>query len=165
MENIIIEYFIKNLDFGKRKPLYESDIKKELECEKADIKNALIIAEQKHNLIIKHGRSIDSAKGLSLTSLGKDIKDNNGWVKHLESLKSDKQKQLKKEDLVFDISVLQKDKFEYEKTKREQNDRIRNLTEELKFISLVHKYWWLIGACIGLGWCLGEILGKTGLTS
>jgi len=92
MENEIIEYFIKNLNFGKSKPLYESDIKKALNCEKNDIKNALTLAEQKHNLIIKHGRYIDSEKGLSLTSFGKDVKDKDGWIKYIENKDLDNDK-------------------------------------------------------------------------
>ncbi|MCD8433575.1 hypothetical protein LNJ05_12460 [Tenacibaculum finnmarkense genomovar ulcerans] len=66
----------------------------------------------------------------------------------------------KKSKLEINNLELQKENLEYQKDIREQNDRIRNLTEELKLISLIQKYWWLIGACIGLGWFLGEILEK-----
>lgn len=76
------------------------------------------------------------------------------------NLESDKHKLLDKDNLDLEIKVLQKDNFEYQKTIREQNDRIRNLTEKLQFVNLIKQYWWLIGACIGLGWFLGEILEK-----
>lgn len=68
------------------------------------------------------------------------------------------------DSLDLEIKLLQKRKLEYEEKIREQNDRIRNLTEKLKFISLIQKYWWVIVTCIGIGWYLGEVLDKLGLS-
>ncbi|PIB31281.1 hypothetical protein [Maribacter sp. 4G9] len=90
---------------------------------------------------------------------------NGGFTKIESELNSESDLSKTKENLDLEIKHLQKDKFVYEQKIRVQNDRIRNLTEDLKFISLIQKYWWFIGACIGLGWLLGEILGKIGLTS
>ena len=43
---------------------------------------------------------------------------------------------------------LQKEKLEYEVTIRSQNDRIRNLQEQIKIINLIKSYWFLIPICI-----------------
>jgi hypothetical protein len=85
---------------------------------------------------------------------------NGGFTKIESDLNSESDLLKAKENLDSEIKHLQKDKLKYEETIRDQNDRIRNLTEDLRFISLIQKYWWLIGACIGLGWFLGEILDK-----
>ncbi len=52
----------------------------------------------------------------------------------------------------------EKEKLEYSRTIRDQESRIRDLTENLKFMSLLKQYWWFIGACIGLGLLLRGFL-------
>ncbi len=104
----------------------------------------------------------------SIEKFGLEVFNSGGWLQHLSGLEKQKTelelKTQEKETLDIEIKVLQKDKLIYEKTIREQNDRIRNLTEKLKFVSLMQKYWWVIVTCIGIGWALGEILDRLGLT-
>jgi hypothetical protein len=50
------------------------------------------------------------------------------------------------------------EKLEYEKTIREQEQRIRNLTEDLKFMSLFQKYWWFVATFFGVGLALGKLI-------
>lgn len=134
------------------------------------------------NFINKHGRQMHSSNEskkfaelmvrerlirvfgdfCALEKFGFEVCKNGGWLKHL----SDKEKQetelelksKEKDKLDLEVKLLQKNELQYKETIREQNDRIRNLSEDLKLISLVQKYWWLIGACIGIGWSLGDIL-------
>lgn len=100
----------------------------------------------------------------ALEKKGFEIFNSGGWLNYLSNQEKQESelelKQKENETLDRDIKLLQKDKLIYNETIREQKNRIRNLTEELKFISLIQKYWWFIGACLGLGWFLGEILKK-----
>ena len=96
-----------------------------------------------------------------VTELGYDIYKNGGWLKHLENknaedLKTEK-KQSEKEKLELEISLLTKEKLEHHKKIREQQDRIRNLEEKIKIISLIKLYWWIIPTCIGIGIALVQI--------
>jgi hypothetical protein len=56
-----------------------------------------------------------------------------------------------KEQLETEILKLQKDSLDYQLTIREQQDRIRNLEEQNKFIELLKGYWWVLLICIGIG--------------
>ncbi|OBX22052.1 MULTISPECIES: hypothetical protein [Bizionia] len=154
-EDKIINFIISLLKFGEFSSVNPLDIRLEFEIENsAELSRIFKIAESE-GLIEKRSRTY-----IGLTKKGFDIQKSGGWIKHLESIESEKQKMLDKDNLDLEIKVLQKDNFEYQHTIREQNDRIRNLTEELQFVNLIKQYRWLIGACIGLGWFLGEILEK-----
>jgi len=145
----VFEYFIENLDFGKRKPLYESDIKNTLNCGKEEIREALILAEKKHGLIIKHGRYIDSAKGISLTSFGKDVKDNGGWTKCLQKKNLDKEKFNLNINNDFRKSTIgqmnQSDFLKVDKTEIKQTIHPKAKEKQQNaIISFVEKFWWQI---------------------
>lgn len=56
------------------------------------------------------------------------------------------------------LEELSLDQLEFQKTIREQEQRIRNLTEELKFLSLLQRYWWVILVSSGLGISVGKWL-------
>ncbi len=60
-----------------------------------------------------------------------------------------------------DLKKLQKENLEYSITIRDQESRIRDLNEELKFMSLLKQYWWFISACIGFGYIVREFLDKS----
>jgi hypothetical protein len=62
-----------------------------------------------------------------------------------------------KEQLELDILNLQKESLEYNLTIRKQQDRIRNLEEQTKFIELLKGYWWVLLICIGIGAGLLEL--------
>lgn len=86
---------------------------------------------------------------------GYEIFKNGGWKEHLDrkskNVAIELAKVAKKEDLEIEIKLLQKDNLEYQKKIREQSDRIRDLDEQIKFISLIKLYWWLIPTCIAFG--------------
>jgi hypothetical protein len=65
-----------------------------------------------------------------------------------------------KEQLETEILKLQKDSLEYQLTIRGQQDRIRNLEEQNKFIELLKGYWWLLIICLGIGTYIGTLLDK-----
>ncbi len=96
-----------------------------------------------------------------ITPLGDKIVKKGGWLVELQKRNSQIKKEFKKtelkESLEIDIKLLQKDNFEYLKTIRNQNDRIRNLEEQIKTISLLKLYWWLIPTCIVVGIFLAQI--------
>ena len=158
-EDKIIDFIISLLKFGEFSSVNPVDIRPEFEIENSAELSRIFKISESEGLIEKRSRTY-----IGLTKKGFDIQKSGGWLKHLETLESDKQKLLDKDNLDLEIKVLQKDNFEYQKTIRAQNDRIRNLTENLKFVSLIQKYWWVIVTCIGLGWSLGEILDKLGWT-
>lgn len=84
------------------------------------------------------------------------FKHSGGFKQAYENmLKESEEKQLEK-----DLKNLQKENLEYSKTIRAQESRIRDLNEELKFMSLVKQYWWFIGACIGLGYIVRVYLDR-----
>ena len=104
----------------------------------------------------------------SIERFGLKVFNSGGWLEYLSNQeKQETEFELKKQEkelLDTEIKLLQKNKLKYEETIREQNDRIRNLTEKLKWVSLIQKYWWVIVTCIGAGWSLGELLHKLGWT-
>lgn len=66
----------------------------------------------------------------------------------------------KEKEVNFKIKEYTLEKLEYEKTIRNQEQRIRNLTEQLKVMSLIQKYWWLLITFLGLGYSIAEIIDK-----
>lgn len=81
-------------------------------------------------------------------------------IELIESLRSvvELYRQIEKEKTIDSkIKEHSLDKLEYEKTIREQEQRIRNLTEQLKMISLIQKYWWGIVTVFGVGYSIGKL--------
>ena len=83
--------------------------------------------------------------------------ENGGFTEIEKKEKLSLQKELERENKKDEILELQKGKLLYEETIREQNDRIRNLEEQIKVISLLKLYWWLIPACIAIGIFLAKV--------
>ena len=100
-----------------------------------------------------------------LTEFGNSVYKNGGWIKFLRDFELERQNQLKKladkETLESDLKTLQKESLLHKQTIRDQESRIRDLNEELKFMSLIKQYWWFIGSCIGLGYIVREFLDKS----
>jgi len=161
-----------NIDINL-KILCESDNPYEFILNKfTDKKGRPIHLKQRHeefaSLMEREGLIRVTGSRCSVEKFGLEVFNSGGWLKHLSN-KEKQQTELElksqeKESLDIEIKLLQKDKLKYEETIREQSDRIRNLTEDLKFVSLIQKYWWLISACIGLGWSISEIIEKIRLT-
>ncbi|WP_299255310.1 hypothetical protein [uncultured Lacinutrix sp.] len=120
------------------------------------------------SLMEREGLIRTSVHRCSVEKFGLKVFNSGGWLEYLSNQeKQETELELKiqeKEILDTEIKLLQKNKLKYEETIREQNDRIRNLTEKLKWVSLIQKYWWVIVTCIGVGWSLGELLDKLGWT-
>jgi hypothetical protein len=109
-----------------------------------------------HNLIEINGENC------LLTREGIEIFNNGGWLKYLNLLKENNQTN---EELSFlrekmndQISVLTLKNLKHEDKIRNQKDRIRDLDEQLKAISLLKKYWLLILGFISFGAFLSKIL-------
>ena len=64
----------------------------------------------------------------------------------------------KEKTIELKIKEYSLEKLEFERTVREQEQRIRDLSEKLKVISLFQKYWWLIVTALGLGYSIGKLL-------
>jgi ERCC4-related helicase len=96
----------------------------------------------------------------SLERFGLSVFKKGGWLKYLSNQEKEKTelelKTQEKELLDTEIKILQKGKLEYEETIRAQNDRIRNLEEKIKFISLIKLYWWLIPSFITIGFLIAK---------
>ena len=56
------------------------------------------------------------------------------------------------------IKKLNLDKLQYEQTIREQDQRIRDLTEKTKTQQIFKHYWWLLVTFFGLGYAIAEFL-------
>ena len=100
-----------------------------------------------------------------LTEFGNEVFKSGGWIKYLKDSELERQSQLKKqaekETLESDLKILQKESLLHKQAIRDQESRIRDLNEELKFMSLIKHYWWFIGACLVLGYAVREFLDKT----
>ncbi|WP_163517944.1 hypothetical protein [Gelidibacter japonicus] len=68
----------------------------------------------------------------------------------VEKLKIDNRQELKDK-----IDQLNYESLKHKETIREQEDRIRDLTERLTFINLLKAYWWVIS----IGFTIGGIIG------
>ena len=152
IEDNILNLILKKLDFGKTESIIASDLKPNFDINTIKLDCILKIAESE-NLIIRKSNTY-----VELTKRGFDIKKEGGWIKHLESIEFEKQKLLKNDKLDREIKILQKDNFEYQQVIREQKNRIRDLDEQIKFISLIKLYWWIIPICITIGIFLAKAL-------
>ena len=72
--------------------------------------------------------------------------------KELEQKSEEKRRKLKDK-----IDVLNYESLKHKKTIREQEDRIRDLTEQLTFINLLKSYWWVIGIGFGFGLAIAKL--------
>lgn len=124
--------------------------------------NPLLNSERFAQLMEDKGLVSARNERCDLTEKGLRIVKNGGWLKYIIDIESDRQKSMKQkksvESLDFVLKKLQKESLEYAKTIRDQESRIRDLTEQLRFIRLVRQYWWFIGACLTLGFLIGKWL-------
>ncbi|RLJ69095.1 hypothetical protein CLV86_0489 [Lacinutrix venerupis] len=161
--DLILEFLSENRD----RHFNQMELKQKLfpELNKDQVKELLQqIIEYKSSLMRVGTESTIGILPVKHSGLIDDFLLKGGFNKIESDLKSDSEFDKEKNKLDLEIKLLQKNKLEYEETIREQNNRIRNLTEDLKFISLIQKYWWVVITCIGIGWSLGEILDKLGWT-
>ena len=91
----------------------------------------------------------------AVKKFGLEVFKYGGWLKYISDQEKQENelelKQRENENLDSEIKLLQKDKLLYEQKIRAQNDRIRNLEEQIKFVNLLKQYWWFIGVCITIG--------------
>jgi flagellar motility protein MotE (MotC chaperone) len=159
MDDNIIDIAISEMNLHSFSKIPFNKIIDDLKVSKREVINAVDLSEIK-GLLEFSGNNHIAAK---LTLFGSEIVKNGGWLKYIESEKVKKEKTESKESLDNELKILQKESLEYQKTIREQSDRIRNLDEQIKIINLLKEYWWFIGACIIFGGLLKEFLERTGL--
>jgi hypothetical protein len=87
-----------------------------------------------------------------LTSKGLELIESKKSVKELYD-QSEKEKGVDSKIKEYTL-----EKLEYEKTIRNQEQRIRDLTEQLKTISLLQKYWWVLVTFFGLGYSIAKVI-------
>jgi len=93
---------------------------------------------------------------LQIDSLGEDVLDYDSWTDYVNrdnEIISKNNKRQKLRDKIDRLNLLE---LKHNEKIRKQEDRIRNLEEQLKIINLIKVYWWLIG----LGVLLGALLVK-----
>jgi hypothetical protein len=86
-----------------------------------------------------------STKGIELVESQRSVSDLYNQIQIEESIDS----RIKEYSL---------EKLEFEKTIREQDQRIRDLSERLALLNLIQKYWWLLLTILGLGYSVGKWL-------
>jgi len=80
-----------------------------------------------------------------------------GFVKYMEDQQESEEFTSELNDLKKQNLLLNNEKHEYEKTIREQERQIRNLTKQNLTWSLIQKYWWAFGIAFGLGVLISKI--------
>ena len=93
------------------------------------------------------------------------FKNKGGFKSYFENLKEQEylktEHNLKKEEKdkrIEEIENYQISEFQYKETIRNQEDRIRDLDEQLKVMSLLKKYWLLVLGFISFGAFLSKVL-------
>lgn len=124
--------------------------------------NPLIDSERFAQLMEEKGLVSTRGERCDLTEKGLRIVKHGGWLKSISDLELARQKSIEQkksvESLDFELKQRQKESLEYAETIRDQESRIRRLTEQLTFINLIRQYWWFIGACLTLGFLIGKWL-------
>lgn len=86
------------------------------------------------------------------------------YSNYRRSIENENQKKVEEQNESMQIGRKLKldtiENIEYQKTYREQEQRIRDLTEQLNGWSLIQKYWWALLTCVGLGAGIGKILSN-----
>ena len=89
------------------------------------------------------------------------IEEYGSYSKYKKSIENEQQKLNEEHSEIMQLDeklkLLSIDNAEFQKTTREQDQRIRDLTEQLNKWSLIQKYWWLIGTCFGIGIGIGKL--------
>jgi hypothetical protein len=118
------------------------------------------------NEMLYNGLIDKNGENCTLTRKGIEIFNNGGWLKYLELLKEDRDTeqeiQFTREQIQDKISLLTAENLSYEKSKREQSEKIINLTEDnlrLQNWDIRFRWYIAIGTFI-LGLIIKHIIGK-----
>lgn len=146
--DLIIERYFSYLPHGNS---YFDTVPQKFEHnEKYEIKDFLI----EENIIEDWG---DAGKH-KLTKLGKEIVTVHKGIKNYIEFKQNQiQKAIDIKTFENENIILQNQKLKFEETIRNQEQRIRDLEEQTLFITLIQKYWWVIGISVGIGIGLAEL--------
>ena len=82
---------------------------------------------------------------------------NGGFKRYFENLKTNESKDNERQLLKDKIDKLNYESLKHKETIREQEDRIRGLSEQLTRINLLKAYWWVIGIGFGLGLLIAKL--------
>lgn len=153
-KNIIINEVLNLLNYTDWEQLNDSQLRKKYDLKDHSELKA-IYKWLANNYYIETYNS--SYKLLKLCDSGLEVQDYGGWLEYLKQQSDTNEYLIEKERLEFENLRLQKESLEHSKTIRDQVDRIRNLEEQIKLISLIKLYWWLIPAFITVGVILSRI--------
>lgn len=80
-----------------------------------------------------------------------------GFTSHYNSMKEQFQYEEQKNELEKEKLLLETENLKYQQTIRNQEQRIRDLSEQNSFIQLVKNYWWLLLFLISIGIFIGRL--------
>lgn len=122
----VIDLVLSKLKFGEFMMINSSTLKDDFNFENArELDNIFKIAES-DDLLDRKGKRT----WMYLTRKGFEIQKNGGWLIHLENEKIKAEKAESKINLETENLKLQKEVFEYQKSIRNKEDQIRNLTKD-----------------------------------
>lgn len=125
-EDKVIDLIITKLKFGEFTMINSSSLKNDFKFEnEKELDNIFKLAESDDLIDRKEKRT-----WMYLTKNGFEIQKKGGWLIHLESEKLKEEKTESKGILEFEILKLQKESSEYQKSIRDKEDQIRNLTSD-----------------------------------
>lgn len=88
----------------------------------------------------------------------KEFLRNGGFTKKYEELLKEELADEQLKHMEKEKIKLETENLKYQKTIRNQEQRLRNLTEQNSLIELLKNYWWLILFSVGLGFLLDDIV-------
>lgn len=110
------------------------------------------------NLIepVNKDKSFGLHTALRISTKGQEIYKQGGWMAHLEQLKNTEAQKQEMERLQRDNLQLSNESFTHQQTIRDQEQRIRDLQEELSGLDIYRHYWvWLLTGLLLLGYLIG----------
>lgn len=93
-----------------------------------------------------------------ITEKGKNVLKFDSWKEYEESLKIDKDLEIKKQKVKDENDLLTNSELKYKEKIRNQQQRILDLDEQLKVFSLFKKYWYFIVGAITIGIAIAGFL-------
>jgi hypothetical protein len=124
--NELIELNLKLLNESPNKKLFRTDFKNEKGYSLKDSERLAKILDEK-GLVYLESKNNEKCE---LTEFGHTVFKNGGWLKYLEYEKLKSEKAESKGVLEYENLKLQKETAEYQKSIRNKEDQIRNLTRD-----------------------------------
>lgn len=81
-----------------------------------------------------------------------------GFTSHYHAMIEEYENEEEKKKLEKEKLLLETENLKYKQTIRDQENRIRNLTEQNSIFQLIKNYWWLIALLFSVGVILGKLI-------